>query len=1314
MSKDTCKLYPEVTTPKGGVEASRLYKDLLNKDKFDYPRPFVNMVYANYIVSNIEAKMEAEKNADGTPKYQRNRQGQFSAKDVVEYLDLNKVFGEINTMSDEERRIGSVDSNGNKVDYTNAEEALKKIVDFNNTHKGLVAYLIPHGEVYNINVYTKDSRTITMSTTMQNMLDTWNRRKQVFEEAGVDITKMPEELNSIFNASNTFLDQYLKNLTSQKNGDFYKKDAMALLYIDKDSDEVQRLVKKFGSIEEAALALDDFNHGNITLPSNEQHLLQMALNHAKKLHGIDIDALVDEMNKMTKSSLKSPEWKIKHEIIRENKKWGIDKLEINRINNEIKFLSQANAEAAVQIDRRIKELYKEKGTNEEGRQLESVLNKLMNELNTNHYYTGIIDFLNIAGEDASKLDKLLESVPQDGDERTRIFNTIKTLQDAKKVINQYKYIVKALASDGITVDEAVTMENIKNIKDKAEKLSKFFAKKEGVIKDQTKTILHDFFVMATDGKMSEGEIHSILEKEVMEAGWTDRWLNSVGTAKNTFIAAAGTIMRNQEIQRDQANTAIKHQINRANYKLTKAGYNTRFMYEDEQHIVSNINWKAYDAAKEKQQKKLTRQGYRGFDFKQQMEDWEAANTEERLVDKKNGRKERVPNKNYRKIEDFQKGWSKEQKEYYDTMMELKGELETLYPEKGRNYYLPPQVRRNMVDAITDSTKEGNVKGIGKALKDKLKNFYTIREDDTDYAENGMVNGEEVTFGDGNYDNTEKKEIPIFFQKPVEKGELLLDFSSGMSRLAGSAINYDAMNSIRDVMEFMRDYADEKKAPANKTQVVDNGMIRVTKDLYKIAKKNGVAEILNGFIDSHIYGIKQFDEKMPKGLVKALDSIRNYTSLKGLMFNAPGAMANALTGVQQIFIDAGSGEFFGGKDLIWATGKLFGDAGLKGEAMEILSNNASHKAKLLRDLFDPMQENFENDKNKRYHSSMFRQLISKDCSFIGYGAGEWAIHMLPMYAILHKQKVKLNGEKISLYDALEVTNKQDGNAELKIKDGVTDLDGNPITDTYINKVRGIISYANKTMHGAMNAEDRGLIHQYVLGRLAMNFRQWMVGFYSRRFSRRHFNFDLKDYREGYWTTLYKALVTDDVKDEWKASTWKNGRLNVMGQFLKDFTTFMCRSSTQWSNLNDMQKANIKRVRSEMLTYIALIGLSFALGEPDDHKKEFWRRWWIYQTKRMITDTEAGLPMPQLFNSGMTILNSPMAGIPTITALMYTVAGLYNGDVFTEIQSGKHKGENRYIRNMIKYNLPLFKDIEKMENFDSDDSLFKVFDYNLGNH
>ena len=57
----------------------------------------------------------------------------------------------------------------------------------------------------------------------------------------------------------------------------------------------------------------------------------------------------------------------------------------------------------------------------------------------------------------------------------------------------------------------------------------------------------------------------------------------------------------------------------------------------------------------------------------------------------------------------------------------------------------------------------------------------------------------------------------------------------------------------------------------------------------------------------------------------------------------------------------------------------------------------------------------------------------------------------MYGVLHNQKVLLNGKKISLYDAFEVTNKQDGNSELHLKTGVTDLDGNAITDAFIDKI-----------------------------------------------------------------------------------------------------------------------------------------------------------------------------------------------------------------------------------------------------------------------
>lgn len=859
------------------------------------------------------------------------------------------------------------------------------------------------------------------------------------------------------------------------------------------------------------------------------------------------------------------------------------------------------------------------------------------------------------------------------------------------------------------MNESISQTDIDNIKQQAKNLRDFFEKKDEVINGLTKNIVHDFMRMASNGKMSEAEINDVLEKAAMDSSWADKWLYSMGTANNILVAAAGTVMRNQEDTRDAALSTVKKRINVAHEKLKKAGFNTEFMYEDQRHIVSDIDWGKYEAAKKAERDNLYKNGLRGFDLKQELEEWEEQNTEDRVVDYKTGRTERVPNQLYRKKEDFQEGWASEQIEYYNTMMQLKGEMETMYPDFARNYYLPPQVRRNMVDAMS---KAKGIKDVGKAIANKVSDPFTIREDDTNYVENAIVNGEETAFTQGNYDNTPKKEIPIYFQKYVEEGELLRDFSSGMIRYASSAINYDAMNEIADVMECLRDYAVSKRPalPKSQAEVSGDRFMRVTKQLYKWGRQNDTGDILNGFIDQHIYGVRRMDSKLPKGFVKMLDTIIQYTSFKGLVFNAPGATTNALMGVQQIFIEAGSGEFFGFKDFAWATKTLFGDAGLKGEAMEIFTNNAHHKAKLLRDKFDPMQENYENDKSKRYHNSLFRQLVSKDCSFIGYSSGEYVIHMIPMYAMLHNQKVLLNGEKISLYDAYEVTPTQDGNAELKIKDGVTDLNGNPITKDFEHEVKGKIRYANQSMHGAMNAEDKGLIHQYIIGRMVMNFRQWMVGHYSRRFRGRHFDFSVGDWREGYWRSLWDGLMNDDTKDTWKYGHKKDAML----MFVKDFVTFMFRASSQWSNLNEMQKYNIKRVRAEMCMLISLLGLSFTLGEPDDHKQEFWRRWWIYQTKRMITETEASMPNLAMISSFITILQSPMAGINTLNSLLYILYGLTNGDIFETIQSGDHKGENRYWRNVIKYDLPFFKDLETLQRMDKDDSLFKVFENSPSNH
>ncbi len=1312
---NSCILYPNA--PNG--QPSRMYRDLISEKGMKYPRPIANMLYASYKVSDIEAKMEAEKNPDGSPKYQKNSQGEFNAKDVVDFLNFEEAIGEFSTFSEEEYRLGATASLGGKrVDFTDAEAVLNKVDHFNKTHRGLVAYVVerpnPTGTIYNIMVYQKNSRTLDLHLNTEEKLKAWEIYKQVFNNKGVDITSMPSELSSVFSAYNINMGKQLKNLSRISIGNLFKKDALTLFYLDQNSAEVQRLVNSFGSIEDAAQALDDINHGGTNVKPGQVTLLKRAVTHAQQLQGIDMDAVIAQVEQMqTAVQAASPEVLVKKEIQKLDKQYHIEKNDINKYNNEIRTLSDATVEATVQLERKIAELNKQKGRNAEGKKLEALLDRMQKELNTKHYYSGIISFLGEAGKEIASIDTLLQNTPQSGTDKDIVFGTIKALRQVNDIKDQYLNILSALASDHIAMDEAISQVDIDNIKQQAENLKKYLTGKEKVIQDLTVKTMHDFMKIATNGKMSETEIQDMLQRALKNASFFDRFLYSAGRANNILIAASGTLMRNQEDERNRVMTSYRKRIDVATDKLYKAGYDTRFMYEDQRHIVSDIDWAAYDAARAAKMQSLRKQGLDGFDLKQAIEDWEDQNTEDREVDYNNGRTEKVPNQQYRKLDNFQEGWSQEQIDYYDTIMQIKGELDSMYPEAAQHHYFPPQVRRNMVDAITDAK---NAKDVGKALGNKAKDMlWTIREDDTSYGQLNIVGGEMITPTMGTYDNKVKKEIPISFQTPVADGELLLDFSSGMTRYAGSAVNYDAMNAIVDAMEFVRDFAEAKElsTPTNATQVSEGKLLRVTKALHDFSSTNDVVNVLNGFIDQHIYGIKKnttsFIDKH-KNLTRFLDNIIKYTSFKGLVTNVPGAAANALMGVMQIFIDAGCGEFFSTKDVLWASGKLFGETGVSGDIMELLTNNRNHKAALMRELFDPMQEQYRSDTEKRYHSSMLRQILSKDLSFFGYSSGEYLIHMIPMYAILHKQQVLLNGKKTSLYDAFEKVSMGEDNAKLELKQGVTDLDGNPITQEFIDKIKGKVRAANQSMHDAMNEEDKGLIHQYVLGRATMNFRQWMVEHYSRRFRGRHFDFSTGDWREGYWRSVWSGLLNDDTRDTWKSGHKKD----AIFMFMKDAYLLFTRAQTQWNNLDDTQRYNVKRARSEILMLVALTGLSFVLGEPDDHKKEFWRRWWIYQTKRMITETEASMPLLQMPGSIVTILQSPMAGINTLNSLLYVFYGLTNGDLFDEIQSGKHKGENRFWRNVVKYNLPFFKDLERLQTFDTDDSLFKVFDVTPSNH
>lgn len=1277
MAKNSCELYPII---KG--KPSKLYKDLL---KVTGNRPKANYIYAVYLQSGVAAQMDSL-------GYSRNDQGEHKIADVEKHLDVMSFIRESTEgkVSEVSRIIGATDFSGNPIDYTNAKDALDIAQRHNSTSKGTVAAVYSKGDKFNIVVDVKNTRTQLRSAQVEKQLQQWDILKQAVNSIGVDIESadLNKSVYNAINAKNAIQQMHNIQLTDNKYLD--RKEIKDLLVFNESSTQVQRLKQMFGTLDDVAQKIyDSYRTGGVT--SSQRALIDATLANCKKYNGLNINAILNQIESVEQAIGNTEEGKIEDTIKALNKKYNLDFNEIVLVGNNIRSLSQAASEAAVTLQRQLKKMKAEQGITPETTRLEQSLHTLMKEINSNRYYIGILGFLNEASLQIQKMENILQNTPQSGSNLERASAMAKSLMQVKSITDGYKNILTSLSNiDNIISDERLNDTDKQVIKDQATKLVEFFNKHDKTLKELRLNTMTTIATEYLGDKLSNGmAVVNIVEMAEKDSTIYD-YLYSIGRVSNPLIATMGNIIRDAQSSRDAKMNAISLRIRRAENKLRKAGIKSDFMYEPNGYIISDIDWTAYNKARAKFRKGLKGQGNRGLSIDEAMKNWEDANTEDRIVDSISGRTEKVPNATYRK--EFPQ-LTTEQQEYYNTMMQIKGELGTLLPNYAQRHYIPPQVRRSFIDAIQAAVKGGSLQGLIKAIRTKFKDLTTIREDDDRYANNGIVNGEEYNIVSGALDNTPFRQIPIFYiNKIKDQGELLKDFSSAIQHLAGTAINYEAMNNIKDTVEFMADFIKDQEVAAGRSyksiDMVEDTGIRVYKQLKTFASNSNTIGIVDGFIDKHLYGVNIKDTGKYHHLLRNLLA---YTSIKSLAVNVKGAISNYLVGELQMLIEAGAMEFYNPVDYIWAHGKVFGDntVGSVGRIMDFMTNNTNSKSVLLTQIFDPLNENFSEQQHQRYYRGPLRHLLGKDFTFIGYGAGEHLVHFVTMYAILHNTKIKINGETKTLYDVFSVGNKVDGNSELIIDKNATYINDEgqevPIDNTFLEKIRKRIRHANQTMHGAMNEEDKGLIHQHMAGRFIMNLRQWMVEHYSRRYRGSHYDATLGEYREGFYNTTSKFAYA----------------------MIGDIFNFQKESMLHWNEMNSMQKANCRRALSELTVLSSLLTLSFALGEPDEHKKEFWMRMWIYQTKRAITDINGSTPwgIPMEMN---TLINSPIAASNVVNSFIYPFAGI--GDINETIKSGKHKGENRYFRNIKKYLIPFYGQIEQLGEMDTDNGVFQVFEKN----
>ena len=1315
----SCILWPEVNG-----KPSKLYKDML---KHINDRSLTNLLYSVYVANpSVATKLDAinAKKYNGDTK--RDKLGQHRMEDVLNFFDYNKILSERGEdyLKQASFQIGAVDNKYKAIDYTNAKEALEKAEKFNNSHKGLVAMVTKHKdtngvEVYNIYTREKNSHTFMFPKDVENRLKVWDIYKHAFSANSVDLDNVPQEAKEFISPMNPDLIRQIINLKKFTIiNSLYKKDALVLFSLNQNTSQIQALIQHFGSIEDAAQAINDYNTHTRNLTSHEVTLLLNAVNKAKKFDGIDINNLKDQVKQMTDQVItKSPEEQVKTTLHKLNKQYKIDATEIHRTGNTISTLSEAAQEIVVNLERQIKHIKDSRATDTqernqniaEGRKISKTLTQLYQELRAGRYYSGTLEFLREANTRVAEVDQIVDdalTIPPATADLEYYMDRAKKLYKVTLLHKQYYDILTALANDSLIIDENISQQDIDNIRTLAQKVKKIFDNREAQIKSLTSATVREILIkFAGDEVKDITALVNAVDLAVKDSSKQDALLYAMSRASNPIISTMGGIINDAQLHRNDIMAGFSTRITKATKKLYASGSNSEFMYEDDGHIISDIDWKAYYRARAAYKKALRAQNLDDWDFREALYQWEDANTEDKVVDAKNGRVERIPNQSYRKA--FPQ-LTKEQQEYYDTMMQIKGEIGSLLPEYARHQYLPAQIRRNMFDAL------GHAKGfkdVGNALLTKAQNIYKIREDDKNYNTNGIIDGEEYATVRGDYDNTQLRQIPIFYVNKVEQGELLKDFSGGLQALAGTAINYSEMSRIEDCINFMGDFITDGSNSGNtrdkkvKAETVTNGTIRIVRNLSSWSKRNLQTDaMVRSFINQHLYGVYRNpnEKKWARTIASRLIA---YTSFKGLATNIKGMTANYLMGEFQMLIEAGAGEFYGFKDYAWAHTKLFGSAGVAGEIFDLLNETKNSKSQLFAELFDPEQENFESKSHTRYHKSILRKLLAYDLSFMGYGAGEYLIHYVGMYACLHHQKVYINGKEVSLYDAFKVVNKGDGAAELQLKQGITDKDGNAIDlEGLIRNVRKKIQQANQTTHGAMDKEHKGLIYQHWYGAMAMNFRQWMVEHYSRRFRKKYFDANIGQYREGYWRSFGRAL-----KEEFKENKDAQNAFMASLKFLGELVNFTVRGRLMWASLDDVQKYNLGRAHMELHLLLALYLtewlISFAPGGDDDFRGNKAARFWLYQLKRMILDTEAAMPHPAALQNMITILQSPMASVSVANSMLYTIYGVR--DVTETIQSGPHAGENKYLRNIIKYDLPFMKDWEQWQTMTDKDDVFKAF-------
>lgn len=290
-------------------------------------------------------------------------------------------------------------------------------------------------------------------------------------------------------------------------------------------------------------------------------------------------------------------------------------------------------------------------------------------------------------------------------------------------------------------------------------------------------------------------------------------------------------------------------------------------------------------------------------------------------------KAKYPNKNGESLERWM----------YD-YRQIKHELDSMLPVGATTSYRLPQYRGTFMNSVRNS--KALEKGPLSTLNAWRKTFgrrvilesFVETSEDTDYGDLNSMNSpnEELLGTKLNYEEERAARIPVFgINKLKNMNDLSTDLFHSMLAYASMATSYQCLDNVVDGLEVGAEALYNRNIQGKET-IYEKGSKKLGSTFREMtgrhetratgAKNRAYGRYLK-FLDKQVYGVSATYWGIPIGKGRKIllnKVIQNISSLGGTLFlkgNVLGGAVNTLTGFNNIFKEAITGDYFNAKD--WA-------------------------------------------------------------------------------------------------------------------------------------------------------------------------------------------------------------------------------------------------------------------------------------------------------------------------------------------------------------------------------------------------------------